>query len=208
MKTTEFVKLEKRLLQHLSPSFVIKGKLCFLAPIDKTLSGFYFEPSAFNEKSFYVTQFFLPLCVPVERLHLTFGHRVGSAKRWHMDGLDVAELAAYMDRGTNALAELRTPKDVAKSLRSFAGQSNPHIQEALAYVLLQAEEVEKASDIIDKLLGSMSQTVPWQEVVLRRLEMIQSQLSLSLAQVKRQLAAWELESVNNLKLLPFYRSHD
>jgi hypothetical protein len=86
--TREFVAIEKRLLPNF-PGFAIKGALMFIQPLGDTLRGFHWEPSGFSKKEFYVNAFFLPLYVPTKHLHFTFGHRIGSTKRWSADRSDL-----------------------------------------------------------------------------------------------------------------------
>jgi hypothetical protein len=59
MNTKEFMELGKHLLQYF-PGFTLKGKLLFMSQVEHTLRGFYFEPSAFDKKSFYINVFFQP----------------------------------------------------------------------------------------------------------------------------------------------------
>src|SRR5436309_2435201 len=116
MTTKEFLAIEKRLLPQF-PGFTTKGALMFIQPLDHTLRGFHFEPSAFSKKGFYVNMFFLPLCVPIEHVHFTFGHRVGPNKRWSADQPDLeVTLGLEMLKEVSFLISLRTANDVARAL--------------------------------------------------------------------------------------------
>src|SRR5262249_40856150 len=117
MKTRDFVKIEKRLLSTLA-DFTVKGPLLFIVPIEHTLRGFHFDGSSFDKNAFYVSAFFMPLCVPRTHLHLTFGHRVRSrtGEGWNADEADFETvLKSAIQREAPLLLTLQTPMDVAQA---------------------------------------------------------------------------------------------
>lgn len=203
MKAKDFAELEKRLLPNF-PGFTIKGKLLFVSPVERTLRGFHFEPSAFSQKDFYVNMFFLPLCVPVKRAHFTFGHRIGSEKRWSRDeaGLE-ANLASEMQKETPFLASLRTPKEVARALEPLSKRLNPHCHEAFAYSLIQAGEIKAAEQALDNLLKLIDTTVPWQKEIASRAQLVRDKLRRNVEEAQKQLDVWENETVSSLGLEAF-----
>jgi hypothetical protein len=116
----------------------------FLSQVEHTLRGFHFKPSAFDKKSFYVNVFFLPLYVPTEHPHFTFGHRVGSNKRWNIDQTGLEDTLRFtMLKEVPFLASLKTATDVAGALKPFTKGSNPHCHEALAYTLVRAGQAHR-----------------------------------------------------------------
>jgi hypothetical protein len=208
MTTKEFVALEKLLLPNL-PKFVIKGRLLFIAPIERTLRGFHFDPSAFSKKDFYVAVFFMPLCVPMKQVHFTFGHRVGPG--WSADdpGLKTI-LSSAMQKELPFLANLKTATDVAEALKPLTKGSNPHCHEALAYTLVQAGEIRAAVDAIDTLLRLVDSVkrvnpdVTWELQIAERAQSLKTKLMANPEEANAQLAAWESETVRNLGLGMFW----
>lgn len=202
MTTKEFIAIEKRLLASF-PGFVTKGALMFIQPLNHTLRGFQFEPSAFSKKDFYVNVFFLPLCIPTRHVHFTFGHRLarGHSERWSVDQPDLeVALRTEMQKDLSFLTNLSTPKGVMKALEPFAKRDNPHSHEALAYVFAQADEVKAALDAIAALLKLTDTTVPWQQEVAFRAQSIRAKLLADPEDARRQLTLWETETINNLGL--------
>ncbi len=206
MKTKEFVDLEKRLLPNFH-GFTIKGKLLFISPVKNTLRGFYFEPSAFTGKNFYVNRFFLPLCVPAKRVHFTFGHRIGSEKRWSKDDPTFdTDLTSEMLKEVPFLTSLKTPKDVARALEPLTKRPNPHCHEAFAYTLIQAGETRAAAEVLDALLKLTDTTVSWQQEIALRAQLVRNMLLKSPEEAQKQLALWESETASNLGLEMFRQS--
>lgn len=72
MRKTEFNSLIKALTKEL-PGFAVKGSLMFIPPCRHLLRGIYFETSAADKRSFYVTVFVLPLFVPTDHIYLNLG---------------------------------------------------------------------------------------------------------------------------------------
>jgi hypothetical protein len=58
MTKKELAAIAKRLLPSF-PGFTLKGALMFVQPLDHTLRGFQFEPSAFSKKAFLCKRVFL-----------------------------------------------------------------------------------------------------------------------------------------------------
>jgi hypothetical protein len=209
MNTRDFMKLEKHILQ-LFPGFTVKGRLFFIAHVEHTLRGFHFEPSAFAKKNFYVNVFFLPLYVPTEHLHFTFGHRVGLNKRWNADQTGLEDtLASAMLKEVPFLTSLKTAKDVANALKPLTKGSNPHCYEAFAYALAQAGEFRAAVDAIDtllRLIDSLKRANPevtWELEIAERAQSFKAKLVANPLDANAQLAAWESETVRNLGLERF-----
>jgi hypothetical protein len=182
-----------------------------MSQVEHTLRGFYFEPSAFDKKSFYINVFFQPLCIPAEHLHLNFGHRVGLNKRWNagQTGLEDA-LRSAMLKEVPFLANLKTATEVAETLKPLTKGSNPHCHEALAYTLVQAGEIRAAVDAIDTLLRLVDSVkrvnpdVTWELQIAERAQSLKTKLMANPEDANAQLAAWESETVRNLGLGMFW----
>jgi hypothetical protein len=220
MKTKDFVAIEKRLLPSLS-NFAVKGQLLFIVPIDHTLRGFHFDGSSFDKRSFYVSAFFMPLCVPSKHVHLTFGRRVRErgGDRWSADEAGIeGVLESAIQKETPFLLGLQKPKDVAGALKLLtkpndAGYVNPHCYEALAYVLVKAGAIGAAVDTIDALLSLVdglkranpAVALTWELEVCARAQLVKTKLIVNPEEANAQLVAWEHETVNNLDLENFCR---
>lgn len=83
MKTKNFIGLSNHLLPGL-PGFAARKNLIFIVPVGDNLRGLSFQGSA-DAKWFYFSVFFLPLFVPTDTVHGTFGRRIGKATNWNSD---------------------------------------------------------------------------------------------------------------------------
>jgi hypothetical protein len=210
MKKKEFVQLEKRLLPDF-PGFAINGSLMFIAPVEHTLRGFCFDTSGFDKKAFYLCRLFMPMYVPAKHLHLTFGDRLGSNRRWHADqpGLETA-LRSAMLKELPFLESLKTAKDVAQALAPFLQGSNPHCHEALAYALVQAGDIPAALAALDTLLTLIDSvkranpSVTWELEIASRAQLLKAKLMVRPHEANAQLEEWEFETVQNLGLNDFW----
>ena len=209
MRTKQFLAIEKRLLPSL-PGFVIKGRLLFIVPLGHTLRGFHVDGSSFDKQSFYVNAFFMPLYVPSEHLHLTFGRRLRGGGGWSTatPGFELV-LEAQLQKEVPFLDGLKTARDVANALKPFAERSNPHSHEALAYTLVQAGEIRAAVSAIDTLLGSIeaikrvNPQLTWELAIAARAQLVRNKLTEDLESATAQLAVWENETIRNLGLENF-----
>jgi hypothetical protein len=204
MRTKDFVTFETRLLPNF-PGFAIKESLMFFSPVRHILRGFCFESSRFDKKEFYVNRFFMPLFVPHKHVHFTFGARIGQGG-WKADEPDLeTALSTEMQKEVPYLAGLRTAEDVVSSLERLIkpnprGYINPHCLEALAFSLLQAGELTRAANALDKILNLVESAVPWQREIAQRAEILKSKLEANPAEAQRQLEIWENETTENLGL--------
>jgi hypothetical protein len=207
MRLKEFVLLEKRLSQVLE-DFVVKGQLLILNPLEHTLKGFHFDGSDFDKKSFYVTAFFMPLYVPAEEIHFTFGRRIRDqgGDRWDMQMPHFESiLENVMQEEAKFLRKLRTPQDVARALEPLTklnsiGYVNPHCYEALAYTLAKAGDTAGALTVIDTLLSCVNPAVVWEAKISSRARLIGTALEENPQVAYAQLATWTTENIKNLRL--------
>ena len=205
MRAKEFIELEKRLLRSLPAGLAIKERMCFISPVRGTLRGFYFDPSRFDRKAFYVYMFFLPLCAPLTDIHLTFGHRIGGSWKVDEPGCE-EELTRRMQDEMAFLRDLETPRDVARALEPFASLGNPHCREAFAYSLIQAGDGKAAARALSSLLAGIDTTAPWQPEIASRVSGMQGKLSRRIQEAQEQLSQWESESIQNLGLAEFHQA--
>ena len=175
-----------------------------MSPVEGTLRGFGFEPSAFTANNFYVNAFFLPLCVPVKRVHFTFGRRIGKQKRWSTDDPHLeAALTSEMLSEARFLSGLRRPADLVKALEPLLKRGNPHAREAFAYSLIHAGETARALETLGALLNAAEVGVTWQGKIAMRAQLIRDKLLKDLSQAQKQLRAWEADTVSSLGLSEF-----
>lgn len=205
MNTREFVAIGNRLLKAL-PGFTIKGPLMFLAPVTTLLRGISFEPSAFDDKSFYVDKFVMPLCVPTQHLYFLFGDRIrrhGGGDRWSAEMpnlIDELELA-LKNQAVPFLMRAISLADFVAFAEDYSG--NPHTPKAVAFALARAGRVGEALKVIDDLVPRLDMQVEWQVEIADQLKDLKNMLVRSPSEAIRQLEAWEAESVRSLGLEEF-----
>jgi hypothetical protein len=141
--------------RHLVPEFggdVHDGMLILTRrPEDLILRGFVFEGSDFDRSVLRVTAFLLPLYVPTDNVHMTFGNRLGGpANFWTFAGVDedvaMESIREHVrDEGMKFLDRARTPGGFADWLsRKSADSANPNVHEAIAYSLVLDGRTDEA----------------------------------------------------------------
>src|SRR5271165_5476046 len=101
MITSNLLALEKQISKAI-PGFAIKKTFMIMPPVNRLVRGINFDRSAYDETSFSVTAFIMPLCVPAKHFGFTFGEpirHIGGGDRWstNMPDLEV-ELVAALER--------------------------------------------------------------------------------------------------------------
>lgn len=176
--TKEFVTLEKRLLPDF-PEFTIKGSLMFLTPVEHTLRGFSFESSAFDKNSFYVTAFFMALCIPRRYLIFNLGQRLRErgGDRWTINNKNFeAALRSEMEKQVLFLSRLKTPMDIVEAAIGKGSSNDPYCQETIAYMLALAEQVDNAIEALDRLVAMLEPGIQWQHEMALRAQLLKSKL--------------------------------
>ncbi len=200
MKTKDFAGLAKSLSPDL-PGFAVKMPFMFIPPVSHTLRGICFESHSHDARLFYVWAFFLPLFIPRKHVSFEFGKRIGG-DRWNADAPNlVHELSSALKReALPFLSLIESPHDVAQAATALRLPQNPHIQQAIAYALARAGNVDKALAAFDDLADSLDAKVPWQLEIADRAAMFKSKLLVNPADAQNQLLAWEIESAKHLGL--------
>jgi hypothetical protein len=202
MKTKQFVAIQTKLLPEL-PGFAIKGNMLLMCPVEEILRGIYFEGSDFDQSSFYVNVFALPLCVPTKHLYFNFGNRlrIAGADRWNATvPKELAELGTVIRRDAVPFL-LRTESllgfvEVAKSSSSV----NPHTPMAIAFSLARAGRTDEAAIVLDQLLPQLDLKVAWQREIADQVTALRAKLAANPSEALQQLEAWKAQSVRNLGL--------
>jgi hypothetical protein len=205
MTKKEFVALEKHILPSF-PGFEIKGSLMFLPPLEHTLRGFSFEGSAFDKTSFYVTVFFMALCIPRKHLIFNLGERLRDrgSDRWTVNGANFeAALESAMKKEVPLLERLKTPQDVAEMAAQKGHPKDPYRQETIAYMSAFAGQIKPALSALENLSAMLDTSVRWQEEMASRAQLLQTELLKNPKEAKRQLTAWKADTVRNLGLEDF-----
>jgi hypothetical protein len=220
MNSKECSSICKRLLPRLS-GFVAKGRMLFKAPLDHTLRAIYLDGSS-NPRAFYVQVFLQALCVPREHVMFNIGWRLGR-NSWDADapGL-VEELRSRLEQeALPFLLRVRTPRDMADAACSVnvhgpipdpvVNYCSPdtRTQEALAYALAGAGEIELAVQAIDCLIASVPERPPvprWMVEMADQASSLRKLLLTDPAGARKQLDAWEAETVRNLGLEQYRQS--
>jgi hypothetical protein len=200
MKSRDLERLGKRLLTYL-PGFAVKGKLLYLPPVDKVLRGVFFAGSI-DPMSFYAEVVLLPLCVPTQHIHFTFGFRLRGCSWQCSTGIEKELGEALQQDIIPLLAPIQTYRNIADDLRSRVGDSrNPHVHEAVAYCSLMADDYDGARKAMRLALETADQrNIPWQDELAHRVETVRELLDRSPEAAKERLRWWELETRRNLSL--------
>lgn len=203
MRTKQFIQLGKQLLPHL-PMFVIEKRVLFKSPVDDFLRGMFFESSA-DADWFYLSVFFLPLFVPNDSVHGTFGNRIGRAANWRADNPNLlADLtAAIQNEAKPFLDDIATPAGVLNHLKRNVDCDRPrvnsHVLEAYAYTLIKRGDYSSGLESLTEL-GQLLQedTIPWVIEQRNRAQLIEGKLLRSSEEALTQLELWKVETVGNL----------
>ena len=206
MTKKEFITLAKQLLPVV-PDAVVHGPMIAIVPMGQILRGLNFDRSGWSKTAFYVETFWLPLYVPTEHIHFTFGNRIRDSRG--VDGWDTVspamldELSAAIRR--NALPffdTVKTLQGVVEVARAAVARSlNSHHHQALAYTLAKIGEVEDAVQVIDALLVRLDDTtIPWVAKQKADITAFRKILTDRPEDIDATLEGWRAETIRNLKL--------
>ncbi len=206
MTNKEFAAIT-RALQPCLQDFVVKVPLVFIPPARPILRGLCFDRSD-DKRYFYLEAFVLPLFVPTEDIYFNFGdrvrNRVGSG-RWNADEPNLLQEleTAVVDQALPYLREFEAPRDLVKLSEFGEAEETLHETEAIAYALAFDRKAAASIATLDRLLSKLDRTSHWQEAMAKRAELLRADLLDDPAKAQRRLAAWEAETIRNLKLEEF-----
>lgn len=170
-------------------------------PIHDVLRGFAFDPSAFNRELFDVTAFFLPLYVPTEGIHLTFGNRLNGP--WNLkQQATLLDLVNQMKAASQTLSKLDDSDKLLDAIQGFCrpnerGYSNPHCLESLAYTLIRSGRSAAALNVLNKLETTPAPT-NWEKEIRERVNEMKFAVSQSENKAFNQLQIWLDETLHKL----------
>jgi hypothetical protein len=201
----KIISLEERIAEAV-PGFVVKKTLMVLPPVDQVLRGVWFDRSAYDEISFSVTAFVLPLCAPTKNLYFNFGERIrnrAGGDRWSIGMPDLCSdlVEAMKLRATPFFAR-------TKDLEGFIefAQLSPKTArslEALGYSLARVGNVHAAREAFEQILPMINPAVAWQRELAEQVEAFSKLLSEHPDDAMDQLSRYEEQTVRNLNLEAF-----
>lgn len=188
------------------PGFVMEKKVMFQAPVEDFLRGLYFESSADADR-FYLSVFFMPLFVPDDSVHGTFGKRIGRDSNWNANNPNLlADLtAAIQNEALPFLDNVATLTEVVNYLRTNIDRGRPrvnsHVLEAYAYTLIKSGDYSSALESLAELKERLAaSTIPWVMEQRNRAELVEGKLLQNPAAALAQLDAWTAETIGKLGL--------
>ncbi len=206
MTNKEFASLAAQLLPHL-PDMVVKVPLMICSPVREMVRGLCFERSGSDKRRFYLWVFFMPLCVPSRHVTFDLGRRLGGLEqRWNTDEPHLTEKLLFSIRaeGLPFLNNLQAPNNAAHFALSVARTNkSAHAQQTGAYMLARSGKVQEAVSSLDELLQLLVGDTSWQAEMASRAQMLKSLLLSDPPLAKKQLLAWEAETLENLGLEKF-----
>lgn len=208
MITPKLIALEKQLSRAL-PGFRVKKTLMALLPVRQILRGVWFDRSAYDEISFSVTAFVMPLCVSSKHLAFNFGERVrhrDGGDRWsiEMSELGTDLCTALKQQAVPFLAKGETLEgfiDIARLNAPTARTS-----ESLGYALARVGETGRAIDVFNQLIPTLNLDIAWQRHLADQVHAFSVKLIKHPQGAQEQLAACEEETIRNLGLEEFRQS--
>jgi len=205
MKTKDFLKLGKQLLPKM-PGFVMEKKVMFKSPVGDIMYGISFESSQ-DAEWFYLWDFFLPLFVPNDSVHGTFGKRIGHDINWTINNPNLmADLsAAVYNEGLpffDRISTLRGALDYLNGrIESCGPRVNSHVLEAHAYGLIKIGDYSLARKSLTALIQMLKgDPIPWVIEQRNRALLIEQKLEQHPEFALAQLDVWKAETVRNLGL--------
>jgi hypothetical protein len=207
MKRKQFEALARRIFSG-STNVAIQGQLVAIVPVGHVLRGLYFEGSSFDQESFYVWAFYLPLFVPAQQLKFNFGKRLrspGGGDRWYASAPSlISDLKLAVENvALPFLANVDSPESIVRVTREVCDLKDPYAREVIAYALAFSGDVSRAIDELQRLLESLDGDVPWQLEMADRAKKLKSTLTACPDDARQQLKCWEADTARHLQLNRF-----
>lgn len=190
----------------LLPGFVGHKRMLLKAPIGGLLCAVHFDPSGWDKDAFYLSRFIMPMCVPEDYLHLTFGNRIrrlGERDDWSLTRPNLVP-DLLRDIHTYALpffARAHSYRAAVDVIANYA--SNPHAKTAMAFLLARIGDREGAIRWIDDLVLKLRVEHDWQRELVRLVTSFKKLLIEDPEAAHRQLLTWEDYTLKQLKLEQF-----
>ena len=205
MKTKDFAKFWKQISTQL-PGFVMEKKMVFQVPVEGLLRGLYFESSV-DADNFYLSVFFLPLFVPNDSVHDTFGKRIGRDSNWRANNPNLLTdlTVAIQNEAIPFLDSVSTLIEVLNYLRKNIDLGRPrvnsHVLEAYAYTLVESGDYASALESLGELKERLAaSTIPWVMEQRNRAELVEGKILQNPEAALAQLEAWKAETIAKIGL--------
>jgi hypothetical protein len=205
MTAKDFTKIGKRIVNDL-PGFEVKKNLIFALPLGDILRGLFFNRCS-DPNYFHLSVFFLPLFVPNECVHGTFGRRIGNALNWRTDNSNLfADLhECICNDAIPFFSGVSTLPGVLSYLKTAIERGRPrvnsHILEALAYTLIKEGNYPEALRALTEQQQLLERAIiPWELELKVRAELMMEKLLRNPEEALAQLETWRVETKKNLKL--------
>jgi hypothetical protein len=208
MKTKDFLKLGKQLLPKM-PGFVMEKRVMFRSPVEDFMYGLSFQSSD-DAEQFYFSVFFLPLFVPNDSVHGTFGSRLKYDINWNINNPNLmADMkAAVLNEALPFLDSVATLSGALSyfsgRIKSYGPRVNSHTLEAYAYGLIKRGDYSLARKALAELIQMLEgDPVPWVVEQRNRALLIEEKLKQHPEFALAQLDIWKAETVSNLGIAKY-----
>jgi hypothetical protein len=205
MITSKILALEKQVSKAI-PGFAIKKTLMIMPPVERLVRGINFDRSAYDEMSFSVTAFVMPLCVPAKHFGFTFGEAIrhsGGGDRWSTDlpNLETQLVAALKRQAMPFLSKGETLGGFIEIAK--AAPQTGRTLEGLGYAVARSGDAKQAIEILNRLVPMLNLNSAWQRELVSQVQALSTKLAEHPEEAREQLAQWEEETVRNLGLEEF-----
>jgi hypothetical protein len=192
----------KEMLPHM-PGFVTNNKkIIMISPIKHVLRAFLFE-SSMDKNAFYFNWFFMPICLPINYLTLSYGDRLPAPVRtgWC---LDIPDLPLQLAKAANKSAApfLKGLDSIEKTVSAIEARKQRldiNDLESIGYLLILNGDFNAAAKALAQM-EKHSTTYQWERDVVARgqsvLELLRSDPIIAQDQIK----AWQAKTITDLKL--------
>jgi hypothetical protein len=182
----------------------------FIVPMNHLYRAFVFAGSSYSTTSFRVNAAIMPLYVPAEFYHVTFGERMkhGNNDTWEWSETEEQAVSerlkdAMVTQGMPRLGKIQSPLDFARTISSVKPQKTVNRTQAIAYSLIYAGVYDEGLQHLRELckeLESFNGSAPWDIEKRDRNKELCNTLEQNPQQAKELLVEWEKQSIKNLKL--------
>lgn len=202
MKQNTAKAIIKEMLPHM-PGFVTNNKkIIMISPIKHVLRAFLFE-SSMDKNAFYFNWFFMPICLPINYLTLSYGDRLPAPVRtgWC---LDIPDLPLQLVKAANKSAApfLKGLDSIEKTVSAIEARKQRldiNDLESIGYLLILNGDFNAAAKALAQM-EKHSTTYQWERDVVARgqsvLELLRSDPIIAQDQIK----AWQAKTITDLKL--------
>jgi hypothetical protein len=181
----------------------MRGPMIFATPVARILRAICFEASSLDKESFYVWAFPLPLFVPTDRIHFSFGDRLRyrGGDRWSINETAmISELQAVVrGKALPFLTHVGSVQGLLEFFETAPNRRNPYVMQGIAYALAFVD-IERAIAALRELESLLDVQIPWQSELKERAQSFRIQLTENPSAARQQLEGWESDSIGKLKL--------